>query len=124
VPLFDAARAAVPAPLSWPEAPADFEAVWHQRVAPSWNLVGTVVHRYLAARAFASWAAYLGDGTAAVLRGVEQARAVLIVEAARQCAREGRALDAALLKQAIRQSDLLLVHYADRQGLISLAGRD
>lgn len=124
VELFDAARAAVPAPLSWPGAPADVEAVWRQRVAPSWNLLGPVVNRYLAAKTFASWAAFLGDGTAAVVRGVEQARAVLVVEAARQCAREERALDAALLKQAIRQSDLLLVHYADCRGLISLTGRD
>jgi len=124
VELFDAARAAVPSPLSWPEAPVDFEAVWHQRVAPSWNLLATIVNRYLAAKAFASWAAYLGDGTAAVLRAVEQARAVLVVEAVRQCARHERVLGAGLLKQAIRQSDLLLVHYADRRGLISSAGRD
>ena len=62
---------------------------------------------------------YLRDGIPAVLRGVEQARSVLQIEAARQCARTGRPLDAALLKEAIRQSDLLLVHYADSSQLVS-----
>ncbi len=117
--LFDLARAAVPPPLSWPEAPPDFEQSWNRLVEPSWNQFDTIVNRYLAAKLFASWAAYLGDGLPDVLRGVEQARAVLQVEAVRQCVRANRVLDAALLKAAIRRSDLLLVHYADRQSLIS-----
>ena len=48
-----------------------------------------------------------------IVRGVERADAVLRVEATRHSGRAGRALDAVLLKEAIRQSDLLLVHYAD-----------
>ena len=56
---------------------------------------------------------YLGSGPADVMRGVDIARAVLQVEATRQCTRAARALDQPLLKEAIRQSDLLLVHYAD-----------
>lgn len=80
-------------------------------VAPAWPAFEPVIARYLAAKAFASWAAYQhDDGTAAVLRSVETARAVLQVEAARQCARADRILDAPLLKEAIRQSDLQLVH--------------
>ena len=82
-------------------------------VAPAWPAFEPVIARYLAAKAFASWAAYQhDDGTAAVLRSVETARAVLQVEAARQCARADRMLDAPLLKEAIRQSDLRLVHLA------------
>jgi hypothetical protein len=46
-----------------------------------------------------------------VLRSIETARAALQVEAARQCARADRILDAPLLKEAIRQSDLRLLHY-------------
>lgn len=80
-------------------------------VAPAWPAFEPVIARYLAAKAFGSWAAYLHeDGTAAVLQGVETARAVLQVEAARQCERADRMLDAPLLKEAIRQSDLRLVH--------------
>ena len=69
--------------------------------------------RYRAAKVFASWAVYTDDGLAAVRRVANIADAVLRVEAVRQCVTAGRQLDAELLKQAIRQSDLLLVHYAD-----------
>ena len=117
--LFDCARAAVPAPYSWPAAPTEIESLWNQLVEPTWNVWAIVVGRYLTAKVFASWATYLGDGIPAVLRGVEQARSVLQIEVARQCARTGRPLDAALLKEAIRQSDLLLVHYADSSQLVS-----
>ena len=79
-----------------------------------------MIARYLAAKVFASWAAYLNDdGIAGVLRSVETARAVLHVEAARQCATADRMLDAPLLKAAIRQSDLVLVHSADTRVLSS-----
>jgi Fe-S-cluster containining protein len=97
--------------VEWPEAPETLEDSCVRFVAPAWPAFEPVIARYLAAKAFASWAAYLNDdGTAAVLRGVESARAVLHVEAARQCARADRILDAPLLKEAIRQSDLRLVH--------------
>lgn len=117
--LFEWARAAVPAPLAWPAAPDDLDRVWTERVAASWPDFTRVVARYRAAKVFASWATYLGDGPAAVLRLADIADAVLVVEAARQCLAAGRALDAELLKQAIRQADLLLVHYADGRVLSS-----
>ena len=79
-----------------------------------------VIARYLAAKTFGSWEAYLHeDGTAAVLRGVETARAVLQVEAARQCAHAERVLDAPLLTAAIRHSDLRLIHDAETRVLSS-----
>jgi Fe-S-cluster containining protein len=118
---FGGARAAVPAPLSWPDAPPGVADSWHDRVEPSWSEWGGVIRRYLASKLVASWAMYLGDGPADVRRGVELARAVLQVECARQCARTAQALDRARLTEAIRQSDLLLAHYADRQALLSSA---
>lgn len=102
--------------VAWPEAPHSLGDVCRRLVAPAWPAFAPVITRYLAAKAFASWAAYLDDdGTAAVLKGVDAARAALQVEAARQCARAERMLDAQLLKAAIRQSDLLLVHSTDTQ---------
>jgi len=71
-----------------------------------------VVGRYLAAKVFGSWLAYQGRGLRTVLAGALAALAVLRVEAARQCAANARRLDAPLLKEAIRQSDLILVHLA------------
>jgi Fe-S-cluster containining protein len=111
--MFEHARAAVPAPLSWPEAPPRLAAAWARRVAPAWPTLAPIVRRYLAARAFASWALYLGDGPRDVLGAVALAATVLRVEAVRQCVVSGRGLDAALLIEAVRQSDLLLAHYAD-----------
>jgi hypothetical protein len=120
--LFEHARRSVPRPLSWPDPPAHVAATWRDLVEPALGSFAGVVDRYLAAKAFASWAIYAEDGTAAVLRSVAVARAVLEVEAARACARSGTVLDAALLTEAIRQSDLLLVHYADRDRLHQPAG--
>ncbi|MEO8681205.1 MAG: YkgJ family cysteine cluster protein [Vicinamibacterales bacterium] len=88
-------------------------AMLSKRVARDWPVFGNVVARYLAAKLFASWAAYQGDGTDAVLKLVDVAESRLKAEVARQCAAAGRALDADLLKEAIRQSDLFLVHRAD-----------
>jgi Fe-S-cluster containining protein len=115
--LFETARAAVPPPTTWPAIPDDLKRHWSALVAPAWQSFAAVIDRYLAAKLFASWAAYLGDGTQAILREVEIASAVLRVEATRNCLQAARPLDAALLKDAIRQSDLLLMHYADRARL-------
>jgi Fe-S-cluster containining protein len=68
VALFDRARAAVPSPLSWPEAPARIESIFFSMVAPSWPKFADVLTRYAAAKAFASWSLYLGDGVEPPLR--------------------------------------------------------
>ncbi len=89
--LFDRARASMPAPLSWPEAPGEFESIWFSMVAPSWPRFEDVLTRYAAAKAFASWSLYLGNGTAAAAETARVARAVLRIE----CARQYRAFGAA-----------------------------
>ena len=114
---FDEARAAVPAPWTWPAAPADFEAAWWSLVAPAWPRFDGALRRYAAAKIFASWAAYQGDGLDAVMRVAAAAAAVLRIECARQCIDVGQPLDRSLLEAAIRQSDLMLVHYADPERL-------
>ena len=69
-----------------------------------------VIERFLAAKLFASWAAYLGDGTAAVRQSVRAAHAVLQEEMSNAVSGAGRPIDAGLLEQSIRQADLRLVH--------------
>lgn len=118
--LFEAACDAVPAPLEWPREVDSIAQAWHVHVAPAWQGLSAVVGRYLASKVFASWALYTGTGLVEVMRGAAIARAVLGVEAVRQCLRAGRPLDGTLLKEAIRQSDLLLVHYADPATLYRL----
>jgi Fe-S-cluster containining protein len=119
VAAFDRARAAVPSPLSWPEAPDRVESLWYAQVAPAWPQFEDVLTRYAAAKAFASWSMYIGDGVAAAECAAQMAHAVLRIECARQCHALGRPLDRELLANAIQQSDLLLVHYAEPKNLFS-----
>jgi Fe-S-cluster containining protein len=114
---FDRARAAVPSPLSWPEAPGDLESIFFSLVAPSWTRFDDVLTRYAAAKAFASWSLYLGNGVEAAAEAARIAHAVLRVECSRQCRAFGRPLDRELLANAIEQTDLLLMHYADPERL-------
>ena len=117
VALFDLARGAVPAPWTWPEAPPQVEAMWWSLVAPKWHFFNDALTRYAAAKAFASWSLYMGNGVEAAMQTARIAAAVLRIEAARQCGWFGRDLDRESLTEAIRQADLLLVHYADPRAL-------
>jgi Fe-S-cluster containining protein len=119
--LFDAARRSVPAPWSWPEAPEHAEGKWWSLAAPKWQFFSDALTRYAAAKAFASWSLYMGNGLEAATETARIAAAVLRVETARQCGWSGRELDRELLTEAIRQSDLLMVHYADPQLLAAAA---
>ncbi|HJU42040.1 MAG TPA: YkgJ family cysteine cluster protein [Vicinamibacterales bacterium] len=73
-----------------------------------------VIERFLAAKLFASWAAYDGDGITPIRSAVGNAHRVLRVEMEKACNHHGRPLDATLLLHAIRQTDLQLVHRATR----------
>ena len=119
--LFDRARAAVTSPLSWPEAPGNLESIFFSLVAPSWPKFDDVLTRYAAAKAFASWSLYLGEGVEAAEETARIAHSVLRIECARQCRAFDRPLDRELLSNAIEQSDLLLVHYADPERLATAA---
>jgi hypothetical protein len=80
------------------------------------------VRHWLAAKAFASWLALQGEGLRTAALGLRLALGVLRAEAARGCAGAGRALDADLLKEAVRRADLLLVHLADPEALAKALG--
>ncbi len=81
----------------------------------------TVVNRYLAAHAFASWCAYQGHGLRTIVRGLETALATLTEEAGRVTGAAGRPLgwplDDALLLDAIRAADWRLRHVESREEL-------
>jgi hypothetical protein len=116
---WERAAASVPAANPRPRSPrADLEAIGVARadalVDEGWAGLQTPVRRWLAARAFASWLALQGEGLRTTIHGLRVALGVLRAEAARGCAEgSGRTLDAALLKEAIRRSDLLLHHLVD-----------
>ena len=109
---FDEVMAAVPDDLK-PSADEDgLDAAMQTLVQPAWRAFHAPLNRYLAAKAFASWTAYQGRGIRTIVRGIEAALALVRVEASRQCRNATRMLDAALLVEAIRQSDFLLNHLA------------
>jgi hypothetical protein len=115
--LYAEVTASVPPGLMRPTALPDLLDVNRVWVRPAWAGFRRPVSRYLAARGFASWVAYQGHGVRTIVFSVAAALAVLRMEAARQCASAGRTLDPALLLQAFRAADLLLVHLASREEL-------
>jgi Fe-S-cluster containining protein len=115
--LYEMVRASVPLGLEPEPLPGDFADTDAELVAPAWRSFTVPISRYLAARAFASWISWQAPGVVTAVAALWAARAVLRVEAGRQCRAAGRILDGALLVQAIRQADLLLVHKASSQAL-------
>ena len=78
--------------------------------------------RYLASKAFASWTAYEGHGVRTLVAELLISELVLRVECARiRLARKGP-LDRVLMIEAIRQSDLFLVHLIDRFRMMKWLG--
>jgi len=86
-------------------------------VAPVWPTHAPAAARYLAARAFGAWVTWQADAAVSLAAWLTLCHAVLRIECARACAVAGRALDRALLIQAVRQSDLWLVHYGDERAV-------
>ena len=75
------------------------------------------VRRWLAARAFGSWVALQGEGLRTAVTGHRLALAVLTAELHRGSAGAERGVDQAVLLEALRRADLLLVHLADPAAL-------
>ncbi len=86
-------------------------------VGAGWRALAGPVCAWLAAKAFASWLALQGQGLRTTVLGLRVALGVLRAETARGCRESGHALDAALLKEALRRADLLLLHLADPEAL-------
>ena len=109
--------ALVPHGLDAPSLPANVQEVWHTLVEPDWPQWRPLALRYLAATAFASWTAYQCRGVRAHVAELHVAAAVLQAECVRRCASTGAPLDRDGLLEAVRMSDLLLVHLTNRDAL-------
>jgi hypothetical protein len=81
-----------------------------------------VVCRYLASKAFASWSAYEGHGIRTLVAELLVSDLVLRVECDRLFRASGHRWDRSLMTEAVRQSDLLLVHLIDRPQMIEWLG--
>jgi len=121
--LFSTTTASVPPGLKRPEVPAGVDGADRAWVSPRWAAHAGAVRRYLAARAFGAWSAYLGEGLRTQVAMLAISLAAVRVEAARETALASRPLDEPLLHTAIRSADLLLHHLSDTAVLVrSLAG--
>jgi len=86
-------------------------------VRPVWSRFGRPIRRYLAAKAFACWQGYQGQGLRGMVFSLVGALVVLRSAAAGHCSRARRLLDEDLLLESARSADLLLVHLASREAL-------
>lgn len=108
--LLDTVRDAIPEALRPPDrVPA----------AVVWGPLGPIVGRYLAARAFASWASVQGPGLRTAVRALHAALAVLRAEVGP----DTHPPDRSRLLEAIRRTDLRLVHLAAPEALARTLGR-
>ena len=101
-------------PDEWRPDPDEdgLDAIFQRDVHPRWSTWSAPLKRYLAAKAFASWTAYQGDGFLTIVRSLDAALALVRVEAARQCRDAAQPLNEDLLREAIRQTDYELNHLA------------
>lgn len=93
------------------------DAAFAHHVRPRWDAFRAPLNRYLAAKAFASWAAYQGRGIATIVRGLDAALALVRVEAARLCRDAAHDLERELMIEAFRAADFTLNHLAVGEAL-------
>ncbi|MEQ1909108.1 MAG: hypothetical protein ABMA15_09810 [Vicinamibacterales bacterium] len=120
---FESVCATVPAALAPPTVPDDLDAADAAWVAPHWQDHAGLVLRFLASKSFASWTPYQARGIRTHVAELFAAAGVLRVECARICANQGVSLSQDTLLGAIRMTDWLLVHLADREQLMAWLGR-
>lgn len=106
-----------------PRPPRPTAAAGTEAVSAGWPSLRRPVGRWLASKAFGSWLALQGAGLRTTALGLQVALGVLRAEAVGGCSRAGRPLDAALLQEALRRADLLLLHLADPAALAARLGR-
>jgi hypothetical protein len=104
--------------LPGPTLTDDIDDADHAWVAPVWPSLAPFARRYVAAKAFGSWTAYQSRGVRAQIAELHVVASVLRVECARAVQRMQRPLDRDVLMEAIRASDLLLMHLSDRDALV------
>ncbi len=107
----------VPAAFRPPVSLDGLDAAYADWVAPAWQSFRAPLKRYLAAKVFGTWLSYQGRGIRATMFSAVVALSLVRVHAALTCAAASRALDRALLTEAVRRSDELLLHLASREEL-------
>lgn len=98
---------------------SQYEERWQPLVEGSAD-VELVMKNYLAARVFANWVAYQGQGLRTVVEWLRTCHAVIRNEMAVRCMTSGRAACVADALAAAGRADLLMVHTIDSQAFVRL----
>lgn len=85
----------------------------------AWGELSVAAKRYLAAKAFGSWAAYEASGVRTSIAELVLSELVLRVEAVRAMHRQKRPLDEETMIAAVREADRILIHLVDRKRLMT-----
>ena len=93
------------------------ETVWEQLVKPAWEAFDPAVKRYLAAKLYGNRIAYEATGLRSIVEWLRMALALLRSEAMRVCEQAGAVLDRQMFIEAVRATDLLLVHRLESREL-------
>jgi hypothetical protein len=109
--------------------PSDLDAAIERgsvTVAPGLPVVDRMVRSYLMARLFGNWIAYHGQGLHAIVEYLRVCQSVLKIEMGREQARTASRGSASTpwqtVTDAIRNSDLLLMHLSDPKDLAHRLG--
>jgi hypothetical protein len=97
------------------EETARCEELWQERVAPAFTRFDVAMKNYLAARVFANWIAYQGRGLRSIVEWLRTCAALVRHHTSRRALDTGSAPDPADFVEAVRMSDLLLLHVVDTQ---------
>ncbi len=111
----------VPVGVTAPSPPDDADDAFARWAAAGWAQE-RAVRRYLAAKAFGSWAAYEANGVRVLVAELVLSEMVLRTEVARACAGTRSPLNRSTLHAAIRAADWLLIHLVERPQLIKWLG--
>lgn len=99
------------------------EASWEKLVRPAWGTFDPAVKRYLAGKLFGNRIAYEVKGLRSIVEWLRMSLALLRSEATRVCEQAGAVLDRRMFIEAIRATDLLLVHRVDSRELARILAR-
>ncbi len=95
----------------------DGERVWDTLVEPTIDRFDPAIRRYLGARVFGNWIAYQGRGLRSIVEWLRTALAIVRNELTRRSAESGCRPEKGDAIEAIRATDLLLLHTSDSQAL-------
>ena len=97
--------------------PESVEEEWRRLIAPTFEVFDRPMKNYLAARLFAAWISYQGQGLRSVVEWLRTCAALVRHFALQQARSTQSAPGAREMLEAFRKSDLLLLHGLDSQAL-------